>query len=50
VAPRGFFEISRRNLWGKNCAVNLFTRVSLRPRDPGVDATDPDDEGGYGFN
>lgn len=50
VAPRGFFEIGRRNLWGKNRAVNLFTRVSLRPRDPGVDATDPDDEGGYGFN
>lgn len=50
VAPRGFFEIGRRNLWGKNRAVNLFTRVSLRPRDPGVDAPDPADEGGYGFN
>ena len=33
VAPRGFFEIGRRNLWGKNRAVNLFTRVSLRSRD-----------------
>ena len=50
VAPRAFFEVGRRNLWGKNRAVNLFTRVSLRPRDPGVDATDPDDEGGYGLN
>jgi outer membrane protein insertion porin family len=50
IAPRGFFEIGRRNLWGKNRAVNLFTRVSLRPRDPGVEATDPTDEGGYGLN
>ena len=33
MAPRGFFEIGRRNLWGKNRAVNLFTRVSLRSRD-----------------
>ena len=33
VAPRGFVEISRRNLWGKNRAVTLFTRVSLRSRD-----------------
>jgi outer membrane protein insertion porin family len=32
AAPRGFFEIGRRNLWGKNRAVNLFTRVSLRSR------------------
>ena len=30
LAPRGFFEIGRRNLWGKNRSVNLFTRVSLR--------------------
>lgn len=33
LAPRGFFEIGRRNLWGKNRAVNLFTRVSLRSTD-----------------
>jgi outer membrane protein insertion porin family len=33
VAPRGFFEIGRRNLWGKNRSVTLFTRVSLRSRD-----------------
>jgi outer membrane protein assembly complex protein YaeT len=30
-APRAFFEITRRNLWGKNRSVNLFTRISLRP-------------------
>jgi outer membrane protein assembly factor BamA len=32
-APRGFFNIGRRNLGGKNRSVNLFTRVSLRPDD-----------------
>ncbi|MFO7692958.1 MAG: BamA/TamA family outer membrane protein [Vicinamibacterales bacterium] len=31
-APRGFFEIGRRNLWGKNRSVNLFSRLSLRRR------------------
>ena len=31
-APRGFFEIERRNLWGKNRSLGLFTRVSLRPQ------------------
>jgi outer membrane protein assembly factor BamA len=31
-APRGFFEVGRRNLWGKNRSVNLFSRVSLRRR------------------
>ena len=30
IAPRGSFEIGRRNLWGKNRSVKLFTRVSLR--------------------
>jgi outer membrane protein insertion porin family len=34
VAPRGFFQIGRRNLWGKNRRVDLFTRLALRPRDP----------------
>ena len=33
VAPRGFFEIGRRNLFGRNRSVNLFTRLSLRLRD-----------------
>jgi outer membrane protein assembly complex protein YaeT len=50
VAPRAFFQISRRNLWGKNRSVTVFTRVSLRPRDPGVDESEPTDTGGYGFN
>jgi len=44
VAPRGFFEVSRRNLFGKDRSLNLFTRVSFRP------ATQSTDDGGYGFN
>jgi outer membrane protein assembly factor BamA len=55
VAPRGFFEIGRRNLWGKNRSVNLFGRVSLRSRDivlstSGVRFETPADGSGYGFN
>jgi outer membrane protein assembly factor BamA len=42
-APRGFFNIGRRNLGGKNRSVNLFTRVSLRPDDS------VDDPGGSPF-
>jgi outer membrane protein insertion porin family len=30
VAPRGFFEIGRRNLWGKNRSLDLFVRGALR--------------------
>jgi outer membrane protein insertion porin family len=40
-APRAFFEITRRNLFGKNRSVNLFARVSLRPQDEAA---------GYGFS
>ena len=53
VAPRGFFEIGRRNLWGKNRAVNLFGRVSLKSRDivgPDGVLLPPSEQGGYGFN
>ena len=28
-APRAFFEVGRRNLFGKNRSINLFTRVSI---------------------
>jgi len=44
-APRGFFEVGRRNLFGGNRSVNLFSRVSLRPRN------EPDDPArdGKGF-
>jgi len=37
LAGRGFFEVSRRNLFGANRSATLFTRASVRPRD------DPDD-------
>ena len=40
VAPRAFFEIGRRNLFGKNRSVNLFTRVSLRPMPTDATARD----------
>ena len=47
-APRGFFQIGRRNLWGKNRSIDLFTRVSFRPSD------DPENlqsgGGDFGFN
>jgi outer membrane protein insertion porin family len=54
-APRGFFEVSRRNLWGKNRSVTLFTRVSLRSRDvvlssSGIRFPEPAEGSGYGFN
>ena len=53
VAPRGFFEIGRRNLFGKNRTINLFTRVSLRSRDARSD-DDPQrllpPDSSYGFH
>jgi outer membrane protein insertion porin family len=45
IAPRGFFQIGRRNLWGKNRRIDLFTRLAVRPRDPPpVEATFPPEE------
>ncbi len=48
-APRGFFQIGRGNLWGKNRSIDLFTRVSLRRKN---DPVDPMAEEGntLGFN
>jgi outer membrane protein insertion porin family len=48
IGPRGFFAISRRNLWGKNRSVTLFGRVTVRRE--AEDADDPENTGGYGFN
>jgi outer membrane protein insertion porin family len=48
IGPRGFFSISRRNLWGKNRSVTLFGRVTLR-RDA-EDPDNPEETGDYGFN
>jgi outer membrane protein insertion porin family len=47
-APRGFFQIGQRNLFGKNRSINLFTRVGLKTRDVAEDAPLPESE--YGFN
>ena len=45
-APRGFFEIGRRNLWGKNRSVNLYTRISVRRSDN----VEHPEQSGLGFN
>ena len=50
VAPRGFFDISRRNFWGKNRSVTLFARVTLRPLDRAAGDAEGDERGGYGLN
>lgn len=42
LAPRGFFEIGRRNLGGKNRSVNLYTRVSVKPKD---EPNNPEEDG-----
>jgi outer membrane protein assembly factor BamA len=31
LAPRGFFEVGRRNLGGRNRSLNVYSRLSLRP-------------------
>ena len=33
LAPRGFFEVGRRNIGGKNRSVNLFVRAAIRSSD-----------------
>jgi outer membrane protein insertion porin family len=33
IAPRGFFEVGRRNLWGKDRSVDLFLRGAIRSSD-----------------
>ena len=46
-APRGFFDIGRRNLFGANRSVNLYTRVSLRPNQGSDDPEDPGSSSGF---
>jgi outer membrane protein insertion porin family len=52
-APRASFEIGRRNLFGTNRSVNLFTSASLHDRDSPVFANQDQPStagpGGYGF-
>lgn len=48
-APRGFFDIGRRNIGGKNRSVNFYSRLSLRPDvAPRDDPTR--DVSGFGFS
>ena len=50
-APRGSFEIGRRNLWGGNRSLDLFTRVSVRPKnDPPPPVPVEETGGALGFN
>lgn len=44
LAPRGFFEVGRRNLGGRNRSVNLYSRLSLRPN-PDTESDNP-----FGFS
>ena len=46
-APRGFFEVGRRNLGGKNRSVNFSARASFRPQS---DTFEEPTDGGYGLN
>ena len=46
-APRGFFQVGRRNIGGRNRSVNLYTRLALRP-DANA-ASDDGDGGRFGF-
>jgi outer membrane protein insertion porin family len=50
VAPRGFVEFGRRNLFGRNRSINVFARASLRSRASTTDL-EPGEEppGGYTF-
>jgi outer membrane protein insertion porin family len=52
VAPRGSFVVGRRNLFGKDQSLNLFTRVSFLPLGTSYDANTNKlvQSGGYGFN
>lgn len=44
LAPRGFFEIGRRNVGGRNRTLNLYSRLSLRPN-PDLESKNP-----FGFS
>ena len=48
-APRASFEIGRRNLFGTNRSINLFTSASLVPDKTSTDETTPADGGVPGF-
>jgi len=49
-APRGFFEIGRRNLFGKNRSIDLFTRFSVRRKNDPADLLRAATTSTFGFN
>ena len=49
-APRGFVELGRRNLWGKNRSIDLFSRVSVRRKNDPANPVQPAGGSGFGFN
>ena len=49
-APRGSFEIGRRNLWGGNRSLDLFTRVSVRRKNDPPQLASVEKGGALGFN
>ena len=49
-APRGFVQIGRQNLWGKNRSIALFTRVSLRRKNDLATLQVAEDTSGLAFN
>lgn len=48
IAPRGFVELGRRNLFGGNRSVSLFGRVSLRRRSAAAESADASASGTAG--
>ena len=52
IAPRGFFQVNRRNLFGKDRSLSLFTSVSFRRKGIGAvpNPLGAAEDGGYGFN
>jgi outer membrane protein insertion porin family len=50
-APRAFFEIGRRNLFGKNRSINVFSSISLHPKDSPffAEQANPSSDTGYGL-
>src|SRR5207249_8189353 len=48
-APRAFFEIGRRNLFGTDRSVNLFTGASLHPDTRSTTAIPSTTSGGFAF-
>ena len=47
LAPRGFVDVGRRNIGGKNRSADLYSRVALHPRES---STDPAQTAGFGFS